>query len=108
MKWLYLRLEKLCKDGGRKVPVRLRENVVEFLYNSSVSSLECHLELSIQQTNSGQWSKYFDKDLLFKIFCLKGFFVYFSHLKLGSSYTGECGEEYVQFGRDIMFITSYR
>ena len=35
-----------------------------------------------------------------------GFFVFFESMKLSA--TKECEEDYVQFGRDILFITSFR
>ena len=35
-----------------------------------------------------------------------GFFVYFDDLAVEAS--TDCDDDYVQFGRDILFITSYR
>ena len=52
------RLEQLCKERGRKVPLRLKSTVTTFRLDSgyltdSSASLECHIEVSTQQPNSG-------------------------------------------------------
>ena len=44
--------------------------------------------------------------LVLKDFLTLGFFVYFDDLAVGGS--ADCEDDYVQFGRDILFITSYR
>ena len=37
-----------------------------------------------------------------------GFFVYFDSMTMSDETDGECEDDYVQFGRDILFITSHR
>ena len=54
-----LRLDQLCKDQGKKVPLRLSNTVSTFsLYSREIDlqsqSLECHIEVSTQQPNSGK------------------------------------------------------
>lgn len=86
------RLEKLCPPDGRKVRMRQEENVSSFQLNSSLVPghvFNCHLELVLTQPDSG-------------------FFVYFDWMSLEQEVDGECEEDYVQFGRDILFITSHR
>ena len=39
---------------------------------------------------------------------IAGFFVYFDSMSLNEDKDGDCEEDYVQFGRDILFITSHR
>ena len=52
------RLEELCKDQGEKVPLRLQSTVTTFRLDSGdldlrSPSLECHVEVSTEKTNSG-------------------------------------------------------
>ena len=52
------RLEQLCKDQGEKVPLRLQSTVTTFRLDSGdldlrSPSLECHVEVSTEKTNSG-------------------------------------------------------
>jgi len=86
------RLEKLCPPGGGKVQLSISETPLSLQLNSSLlpgTTFECHLELILFSTKSG-------------------FFVYFDSLKISGPNDGECETDYVQFGRDILFITSYR
>jgi len=86
------RLEKLCPPGGGKVQLSISETPISLQLNSSLlpgALFECHLELLLFSTKSG-------------------FFVYFDSLKISGPSDGECNSDYVQFGRDILFITSYR
>jgi len=86
------RLEKLCRPDGGKVRMKLEESVASFQLNSSLipgNVFNCHLELVLDSSDSG-------------------FFLYFDSLLLSEESEGECEEDYVQFGRDILFITSHR
>ena len=40
------------------------------------------------------------------VWSISGFFVYFEDLSVTPS--KDCDEDYIQFGRDILFITSFR
>ena len=42
------------------------------------------------------------------IVIVAGFFVYFDTMSLAEEQEGDCEDDYVQFGRDILFITSHR
>jgi len=86
----HYRLESLCKADSGKVRLRLGQSAATFQLNSSLvpgTQFNCHLELAL---DSSQF----------------GFFVYFEELSISGS--SDCEEDYVQFGRDILFITSYR
>lgn len=87
------RLEKLCGTDGSVSRVKMEDTAASFHLNSSLlpgSLFECHLELVLETPDSG-------------------FLVYFDSLALAQpSKGGECETDYVQFGRDILFITSYR
>jgi len=86
------RLEKLCPPDGRKVRMRMEDTVSAFQLNSSLvpgSLFNCHLELVLDSSDSG-------------------FFVYFDLMWMADETGGECQDDYVQFGRDILFITSHR
>jgi len=86
------RLEKLCPPDGSKVRLKLTDFVASFHLNSSLvpgSHFTCHVELILDS------SKF-------------GFFVYFDSMKISPPLDGECEMDYVQFGRDILFITSHR
>merc|ERR1719232_1784206 len=72
--------------------MRLEDSVASFQLNSSLVPghiFNCHLELVLDQTDLG-------------------FFVYFDSMSLNEDKDGDCEEDYVQFGRDILFITSHR
>ena len=44
-----------------------------------------------------------------RVIAAAGFFVYFDSMVLAAAEQGgDCEEDYVQFGRDILFITSHR
>jgi len=86
------RLEKLCPPDGRKVRMRMEDSVSSFQLNSSLvpgNLFNCHLELVLDSSDSG-------------------FFVYFDLMSIADESGGECEDDYVQFGRDILFITSHR
>ena len=107
-----IRLEQLCKEQGQKVPLRLKNSVTTFSLdlenlNPLSPSLECHIEVSTHQPNSGKVKVLFSKDKEVIVLYL-GFFVFFSELNIAENYNEECSDDFVQFGRDIMFLTSYR
>merc|ERR1711874_289493 len=86
----HYRLESLCKSDLAKVRLRLGTSAAGFRLNSSLVPgrvFNCHLELALDSSKLG-------------------FFVYFEDLTVTAS--TDCEEDYVQFGRDILFITSYR
>lgn len=86
----HYRLESLCKSDSAKVRLRLGNTAATFSLNSSLvpgALFNCHLELALDSSKLG-------------------FFVYFEDLQLTRSQ--DCDQDYVQFGRDILFITSYR
>jgi len=86
----HYRLESLCKSDSAKVRLRLGNSAATFQLNSSLipgSLFNCHLELALDSSKLG-------------------FFVYFEDLSVSPS--TDCEDDYVQFGRDILFITSYR
>lgn len=86
------RLSEVCHGAGRKVRMTLGDSVHVFTHNSSLPGprgLTCHLELAV--TNS-----------------LWGFSVYLQEIALGPPSASECDpDNYVQFGRDILFITTH-
>jgi len=86
------RLEKLCPPDGQKVRMRIEDAVSFFQLNSSLipgSLFNCHLEVVIDSSGSG-------------------FFVHFDSMLMAEETGGECQDDYVQFGRDILLITSHR
>ena len=77
-----------------------------FQLNSSLVPglvFNCHLELALDDDSWG--SLKIRIKIIFELF-ISGFFVFFESLHL--SRTPDCEEDYVQFGRDILFITSFR
>lgn len=91
--YTFHRLDQLCEESGRKVRVALGDSVHVYTYNSTISRsshIKCHLELAV--TNS-----------------LWGFSVYIQEISLGEGGPGaECdNDNYLQFGRDILFVTTH-
>jgi hypothetical protein len=92
----YFRLEKLCSANGSKVRSSLGTEVNVFTFNSSSGLLpggravfSCHLELFLPSS-------------------LYGFSVFIEEMSLGPHSTGGCRRDYLQFGRDILFLTTHR
>jgi len=91
------RLEKLCSANGSKVRTPLGTEVNVFTFNSSFpglvplgrSSFSCHLELVLPSS-------------------LYGFSVFIEEMSLGGSQGGGCRRDYLQFGRDILFLTTHK
>jgi len=86
------RLDKIC-SGGRKARFLLNSGAHLFKFNSSQTStsekfFSCHLELSLSSPDFG-------------------FFIFIEEMSFsGSTITG-CGEDFLQFGRDILFVTTH-
>jgi len=85
------RLDTHCDLGGKKVRIALGTRVHVFSFNSSDSnlqSLKCHLELSVPSS-------------------LFGFSVFLEEMSLAGSVQSGCPHDFVQFGRDILFVTTH-
>jgi len=85
------RLEKLCKAEGGKVAVVINDVVSTFYLNSSLvpgETFSCHIEMVVRSPNTG-------------------FFVYFEEMYLTEATISGCAQDFVQFGRDILFVTSH-
>jgi len=85
------RLEKLCKADGGKVGLVISDVVSSFYLNSSLvpgETFSCHIEMVVRSSNTG-------------------FFVYFEEMYLSEPTISGCTEDFVQFGRDILFVTSH-
>lgn len=85
------RLEELCPKDGSKVQLFMNTEVNVFKFNSSLVAeplFRCHLELEVRNSNYG-------------------FSVFIEEMSLSGSSSG-CDEDYLQFGRDILFVTSHR
>merc|ERR1719348_996323 len=90
------RLEKLCSANGSKVRSSIGTEVNVFTFNSSTAGLSsrsvfsCHLELFLPSS-------------------LYGFSIFIEEMNLGgSSQGGGCRRDYLQFGRDILFLTTHK
>jgi len=91
------RLEKMCSANGSKVRSNIGTEVNVFTFNSSLlhssltpSVFSCHLELVLPSS-------------------LYGFSVFIEEMSLGStSQGGVCRRDYLQFGRDILFLTTHK
>ena len=103
----------MCSADNGKVRLKLQEKVLTFQLNSSLvpgSYFNCHLELAVDYHDYGE-SIFKNKKVgfhqgLYLICDISGFFVYFERMDF--ALTEDCEEDHVQFGRDILFITSYR
>merc|ERR1719264_1900930 len=89
------RLEKLCSANGSKVRSSIGTEVNVFSFNSSTAGLSsrsvfsCHLELFLPSS-------------------LYGFSIFIEEMSLGGSQGGGCRRDYLQFGRDILFLTTHK
>jgi hypothetical protein len=86
------RLDKVCAGNGSKTRLNKKHEVVTvFTFNSSFTSgnsLKCHLELYIPSSSYG-------------------FSVFIEEMALSGSTLSGCSEDYLQFGRDILFVTTH-
>ena len=116
-----------------QVRLKLTDSVASFHLNSSLvpgSHFTCHVELILDSSKFGKRMCCGRGELELMIL-VSGFFVYFDSMKISPPLdgvsliiilklvsqlrmlnnllrTGECEMDYVQFGRDILFITSHR
>lgn len=85
------RLEKLCRGDGGKVTIGIRDVVSSFYLNSSLvpgETFNCHIEMVVRSSDTGM-------------------FVYFEEMYLSEPDITGCNQDFVQFGRDILFVTSH-
>ena len=85
------RLNKICGGTRTKVRLAIGADVHVFSYNSSAAEqqdLTCHLELSVP-------SFFF------------GFAVFIEEMYLEGLIQAGCKTDFVQFGRDILFVTTH-
>ena len=81
-------MEHTCGDGGKQ-SLHLNKPAV-FVFNSTVNTTKfsCHLELHLHSQSLG-------------------FSVFLDTLKLSSFMNSDCSRDYLQFGRDRLFITTH-
>ena len=84
----YHNMESTCGDGSKQ-SLHLNNPAV-FFFNSTVKSqkLSCHLELHLHSQSLG-------------------FSVFIETLKLQTFMNSDCSKDYLQFGRDKLFITTH-
>jgi len=86
------RLDKVCSSNGSKTRLNMKQEVVSvFTFNSSFvqgNSFKCHLELYLPSSSYG-------------------FSVFIEEMALSGSSMSGCSEDYLQFGRDILFVTTH-
>ena len=87
-----IRLYKICSQG-RKTRIQLNTGAHLFTFNSShmtssSTSFSCHLELFLSSSDYG-------------------FFIFIEEMDLSGSTLAGCSEDYLQFGRDILFVTTH-
>ena len=81
-------LEKTCGGDGDKQSLHLNSPAI-FVFNSTVrKKFFCHLELHLHSQSLG-------------------FSVFIETLKLQTIFNSDCSKDYIQFGRDKLFITTY-
>ena len=89
---LCFRLDRVCSGNGSKTRLNVKHEVVSvFTFNSSLSTgnfFKCHLELYLPSSSYG-------------------FSVFIEEMSLSGSSLSGCGEDYLQFGRDILFVTTH-
>ena len=89
---LCFRLDKVCSSNGSKTRLNMKQEVVSvFTFNSSFvqgNSFKCHLELYLPSSSYG-------------------FSVFIEEMALSGSSMSGCSEDYLQFGRDILFVTTH-
>jgi len=86
------RLDRVCSANGSKTRLNVKHEVVSvFTFNSSfvlADSFKCHLELYLPSSSYG-------------------FSVFIEEMTLSGSSLSGCSEDYLQFGRDILFVTTH-
>merc|ERR1719433_2225090 len=87
------RLDKICTANRSKTRLNVKQEVVSvFSFNSSLltprQSFKCHLELYLPSSSYG-------------------FSVFIEEMSLTGSSLSGCNDDFVQFGRDILFVTTH-
>jgi len=92
------RLDRMCNSNGSKTRINVKQEVVSvFSFNSSLltpgpgpggAEFRCHLELYLPSSSYG-------------------FSVFIEEMSLSGSLLSGCHHDYVQFGRDILFVTTH-
>ena len=85
----YFSLHKVCSHDGRKKVMTMEKDAIQFTLNSSSLKspyFSCHLDLLLP-------SSY-------------GFSVFIEKMSF-SGFGSDCSEDFLQFGRDILFMTSH-
>jgi hypothetical protein len=83
-------LHKVCSHDGMKKVMIMEKNAIVFKLNSSSLQspyFSCHLDLLLPSANYGV--SVFIEEMLF------------------SGFGSDCSEDFLQFGRDILFVTSH-
>jgi len=80
-------LEKTCGDGGKQ-SLHLNNPGIFIFNNTLRTKFSCHLELHLHSQSLG-------------------FSVFIETLKLPTAFNSDCKSDYIQFGRDKLFITTY-
>ena len=80
-------LEKTCGDGGKQ-SLHLNKPGIFTFNNTLRKKFSCHLELHLHSQSLG-------------------FSVFIETLKLPTVFNSDCSRDYLQFGRDKLFITTY-
>ena len=89
----------MCNSNGSKTLINVKQEVVSvFSFNSSLlapgpgpgpsQEFRCHLELYLPSSSYG-------------------FSVFIEEMSLTGSSLSGCSNDYVQFGRDILFVTTH-
>jgi hypothetical protein len=84
------RLDTVCSHNGKKVDMPMENDAKVFTLNSSSLTspyFSCHLDLSLPSSSYG-------------------FSVFIEEMSFSGS-GSECSEDFLQFGRDILFVTSH-
>jgi len=88
--YVHHKLETDCLTNKSKLKTNLNDDVHVFSFNSSSfphNTLDCHLELVVPSSNFG-------------------FSVFIEQMSLSGSLSG-CREDFLQFSRDILFVTTH-
>ena len=80
-------LEKTCGDGGKQ-SLHLNNPGIFIFNNTLRKKFTCHLELGLHSQSLG-------------------FSVFIETLKLPTVFNSDCSRDFIQFGRDKLFITTY-
>ena len=109
-------MEKLCSANGSKVRSSIGTEVNVFTFNSSTAGLSSRLVFTFNFTFTlilfyfhFHYRSVFSCHLeLFLPSSLYGFSIFIEEMSLGGSQGGGCRRDYLQFGRDILFLTTHK